>query len=80
LAQLPVAVISDEVSEGAGAEQESLAVGVPKAGALGHSIVEEASVEVQVGEMVSTTLIVCDVVVLKPEVHASAAVQERTTL
>ena len=75
---MPVAVISDEVSEGAGAEQESLAVGVPKAGALGHSIVEEASVEVQVGAAVSRTVSACDVVAVLEQ--ASVAVHVRVTV
>ena len=58
--------------------QLSLAVGVPNAGVLGHSIVVEASVDVQCGAMLSTTLMVCDVVVVRPP-QPSDAVHERTT-
>ncbi len=58
--------------------QLSLAVGVPNTGVLGHSMVVEASVDVQPGAMVSTTEISCDVVVVRPP-QPSDAVHERTT-
>ena len=58
--------------------QLSLAVGVPNTGVLGHSMVVEASVDVQPGAMVSTTEISCDVVVVRA-LQPSEAVQERTT-
>ncbi len=58
--------------------QASLALGVPNAGVLEQLMVEALKADVQKGAVVSTTLIVCDVVVDSPS-HVSAAVQERTT-
>jgi len=59
--------------------QLSLAVGEPNTGGLGHSMVlEAASVDVQKGALVSSTVMVSDVVAVL--LHASVAVHVRVTL
>ena len=58
--------------------QASLAVGEPKAGRFGQSTVAGPSVDVKMGAVVSTTLIVADVVAVL--LHASVAVQVRVTV
>jgi hypothetical protein len=76
---VPVAVVSDEVSEGTvGLSHASVALGVPNEGFAGHWIVLDAIVEVQAGETVSWTVMVCEVEAVK--LQESVAVQERTTL
>jgi hypothetical protein len=73
---VPDELISDEVS--AGVPQASLAVGAPNDGVLRQSIVEEPSVDVQNGALVSTTVTVADVVAVL--LQASVAVHVRVTL
>src|SRR6185503_9556071 len=50
----------------------SLAVGVPKLGVKGHSMVAATGTEVNTGAVLSVTVIVCDAVAVLP--HASVAI------
>jgi hypothetical protein len=58
--------------------QLSLAVGEPNTGDWGHSKVTGPSVDVQKGALVSSTVMVSDVVAVL--LHASVAVHVRVTL
>src|SRR5207342_695587 len=70
LAHVPGAEASVEVIDTA--PHASLAVGVPKLGVKGHSMVAAAGTEVNTGAVLSSTVITCEAVAVLP--HASVAI------
>ena len=58
--------------------QASVAVGVPKDGVKGHSIVAAAGTEVNTGAVLSSTVITCEAVAVLPQ--ASVAVNVLVTV
>src|SRR4249919_1162185 len=70
LAHVPGALASVEVM--LTAPHASLAVGVPKLGVKGHSMVAAAGTEVNTGAVLSSTVITCEAVAVLP--HASVAI------
>jgi hypothetical protein len=76
LAQVPGVVASVEVIDTV--PHASVAVGVPKVGVKGHSMVAAAGTEVNTGAVLSVTVITCEAVAVLPQ--ASVAVNVLVTI